>query len=291
MKYHGNATGASTTVARRAAAAPRTAAAPPARERHHSHVTRQARATQPAIRHAATAPAEPGRTTPAIFPSAVGIDSHGSSTEFPLSVRIQPRSTPATTVHSPNVATTMDTEDANTRKWPRAETLDRRAAHTHTRNGNATAAGALTAAASATNANPAPGAVVSTSAVPAASSPTISRSLCPPDTTHSTISGLATVIHSARSGRAPRWRHRTGKAKQSNPSPVIIASRVRRTPRSTFSPVTASTLFMIKICSGPYGEEMYSHPPAALSVIGEGSSAGTCVYGSRPACATAPCAR
>jgi hypothetical protein len=67
-----------------------------------------------------------------------------------------------------------------------------------------TAAGAFTAAASATNANPTPGAVVSTSAVPAANNPTISKSLCPPDTTHSTINGFVTVIHSAHSGRVPR---------------------------------------------------------------------------------------
>jgi hypothetical protein len=200
VKYQGSATGASTTVASNAAAAPRTAAAPPARERHHNHVTTPASTTQPASRQVATA--EPGTTTPPIFPSAVGIDSHGSSTEFPLSVRSQPRSTPATTLHSPKVATTMDTEAANTAKRPREP--GRCAAHTHTRNGTATAAGAFTAAASATDANPSTGAPVSTSAVPAASSPTISRSLCPPDTTHSTVNGFATVIHRARSGWAPR---------------------------------------------------------------------------------------
>jgi hypothetical protein len=197
VKYQGSTTGASTTVASRATAAPRTAAAQPARERHHSQVSTPARTTQPAGRNTATV--GPGTTSPAIFPRAVGIDSHGSSTEFPLNARIQPRSTPATTLDSPNVATTMDTAAAKTAGRP-----DRRAAQTHTRNGNATAAGAFTAAASVTATNPGSGVPLSTSAVPAASSPAISRSLCPPDTTHSTVSGFATVIQRARSGRAPR---------------------------------------------------------------------------------------
>lgn len=112
VKYHGRATGASTTAASKAIAAPRIAVAPPARERHHSHVTTPARTTQPAVRNTSTRLAD--STAPAILPSAVGMDNHGSSTEFPPSAWIQPRSTPATTVHTPNVTTTMDTDITNT---------------------------------------------------------------------------------------------------------------------------------------------------------------------------------
>ena len=173
-------------------------------------------------------------------PTAVGIDIQLTIIDGALSAGSQPRPTPAANVQAREHHDEHGDAGGDGLGDPRraAEPVSC-AAQTSTRNGSATPALALTAIASGDERDAARRCWPrSATSAPAASSPTTSRSLCPPPIMWMTIIGLATATHSASGTRPPRRRVSSGSAQTSSASPGSSASRISTTPRMMLSPTS-----------------------------------------------------
>jgi len=152
-------------------------------------------------------------------PMAVGGEVHCTETPLPESPVIQPSPRPATTDTASSASTTPVTIETAARQ--------RRSGHTiSTANGTTTTAVALTPIASPNSTPAASGHRIAASASPATRNPTITASLCAPDTRWIGTSGQASASHTARSTGTPARRASRGRqtAISATPSSAITRS-------------------------------------------------------------------